>query len=186
MAAAPLIIAGAGMAISAIGKWKAGKAAKKEGEAQQRAAESQAALLDYNANVADLQAKDAVARGTQEEGQLRQRIRSTIGAQRASFAATGVDTGYGSAADTQADAAMLGELDTMTVRQNAAREAWGYKVEAIDLRRKAEITRKEGVNMAEAGKRAQSAARWGVAADVAIGTGNLLAAKYGWGDKKAS
>lgn len=185
MAAAPLIITGAGMAISAIGKWKAGKAAKKEGEAQKRAAESQAALLDYNANVADIQAQDAVARGAQEEGVLRQRIRSTIGQQRTTFAAAGVDVGYGSTVDVQADTEMLGELDAMTARQNAAREAWGFKVQAIDLRRKAEITRREGVAFEEAGKRAQSAARLGVATDIALGTGNLLAAKYGWGEKKA-
>src|SRR5512138_814564 len=126
MAAAPLIIAGAGAAISAIGQWKAGKAAKKQGEAQQRSAESQAELLDFNAHVADLQAQDATERGAQAESQLRQKIRSTIGTQRTQFAASGVDVGYGSAVDTQADAATLGELDALTIRQNAAREAWGY------------------------------------------------------------
>jgi len=186
MAAAPLIIAGGSLIMGAVSKWKAGNAAKKQGEQQKQAAESQAGLLDYNANVADLQAKDATARGVEEENKLRTRIRSTIGAQRTQFAAAGVDAGYGSAADTQADAAMLGELDALTVRTNAAREAWGYKVQAVDLRRKAEITRKEGQQMFEAGKQAQSAARWGAVGDSVIGGANLLATKYGWGEKKAS
>lgn len=176
----PLIIAGVGMAISAYSQWKAGKAAKEQGEAQRRAAESQAQLLDFNAHVADLQAKDAVERGAEEESRFRAGVRGMVGAQRAGIAAGNVDVGYGSAVDVQADAQHLGELDALALRNNAAREAWGYKVEAIDIRKRAEITRKEGVMMEKAGKVAQSAHRLGAVGGLITGAGSLAAEKYGW------
>lgn len=181
----PLIIAGVGMAVSAYSQWKAGKAAKEQGEAQRRAAEAQAKLLDFNAHVADMQAKDAVERGAEEESRFRSSVRGMIGSQRAGIAAGNVDVGYGSAVDVQADAAHLGELDALTIKTNAAREAWGYQVEAIDIRKRAAITRKEGVMMEKAGKVAQSAHRLGAIGGVVTGAGSLLAEKYGWRESPA-
>lgn len=177
----PLVIAGVGMAISAYSKWKAGKAAKEQGEAAKRAAYKQAELIDFNAHVADLQAKDAVERGAEEESRFRTSVRGMIGSQRAGIAAGNVDVGFGSAVDVQADAAHLGELDALTIRTNAAREAWGYKVEAVDLRARAKITREEGINMERAGKVAQSSHRIDAIGGIATGAGNLLAQRYGMG-----
>lgn len=178
----PLVIAAVGMGISAYSQWKAGKAAKEQGEAAKRAAESQAQLLDFNAHVADLQAKDAVERGAEEESRFRTGVRGMIGAQRAGIAAGNIDVGYGSAVDVQADAAHLGELDALALRNNAAREAWGYKVEAVDIRKRAEITRKEGVMMEKAGRVAQSAHRLGAIGGLVTGAGSLAAEKYGYRD----
>lgn len=158
-----------------------GKAAKKEGEAQQRAAESQADLSDYNGAVADLQAHDATVRGELEANKFRARTRVLIGEQRAGFAAGNIDVGFGSAVDVQADAATLGEMDALTIRTNAAREAWGYRVEATDQRNRGEIQRKEGANAADAGKEREKAAKWNMAS-TAVGVGSsLLESKYGWG-----
>lgn len=173
----------AGATTSAIGQIRAGRAARRVGEAQQRSAESQAELADYNAAVADLQAKDALDRGQEEEQRWRQKVRLMVGEQRAGQAASNVDVGYGSAVDVQADTAFLGELDAMTIRNNAAREAWGYKVAGEDLRRRAQIARKEGVMMLETGRAQQSAYNWGTAGTL-LGTGSsLLMTKYGFGKK---
>jgi hypothetical protein len=178
--AAILGLAFAGTATQAVGQWKAGTQAKKAGEAQRRAAESQAELLDFNAQVADLQAVDATARGLQEESRFRQGVRVMIGSQRAGIAAGGIDVGYGSAVDVQADAAMLGELDALTIRQNAAREAWGYKVEAADTRQRAKIARTEGVMLEAAGRANQTAARIGAVGGILGAGGSLLEARYGF------
>lgn len=175
-----LIGAFGGLGLSAVGQYKAGKAAQREGEAQKRAAESQAQLLDYNAAVADVQARDAIARGAEEESKYRQGVRKLIGSQRTALAASNVDVGFGSAADVQADAAFLGELDALTIRTNAAREAWGYKVEAEDTRKRAEITRREGVQLEAAGRERRNAAFVNMGASLLGGTGSLLAAKYGY------
>jgi hypothetical protein len=171
----------AGTATSIYGQVKAGKAAKKEGELQQQAAESQAHLSDYNAAVADLQAKDSEERGAIEANRFRARTRALVGEERTGFAAGNVDVGFGSAVDVQADAAFLGELDALTVRTNAAREAWGYRVEATDQRNRGEIQRKEGANAAAAGKERQKALNWGAAGTAFSSGASLLEARYGFG-----
>jgi hypothetical protein len=176
-----LMIAGA--ATKAYGQHKAGQAAKKEGEAEQRAAESQADLSDYNAAVADLQSKDAVERGALDANRFRARTRALIGEQRTGFAAGNIDVGYGSAVDVQADTAFLGELDALTVRTNAAREAWGFRVEATDQRNRAAIQRTEGANAATAGKERQKASNIAIAGTVFDTGSSLLEAKYGFGKR---
>ena len=87
--------------------------------------------------------------------------------------------GYLPAADVQADTAHQGELDALTLRTNAAREAWGYQVEAGDIRKRAQITRQEGRNIIEAGKRAQSGYRISAIGGLATDAGGLLMQRYG-------
>ena len=124
-------------------------------------------LADYNAGIADAQATDALARGREDEDRFRTDARRIKGTQRAAIAASGVEVDSGSARDIQADAASLGELDALTIRHNAEREAWGFGVDAENSRRQ--------------GRNAQSAGR-NQAIGTTIGTGySLLEAKYGWG-----
>jgi len=171
-------IASAG--VSAIASAKAGKSAERAGVLTQDAANDAAALQDWNAQVADLQAEDAIARGADDESRLRGQVRGIIGAQRAAGAANKVDVGFGSTLDVQADAAFLGELDALQVRSNAQREAWGYKVDAENLRRQANITRKEGVAAAASGRQQKTQAYLG-AANTVLGAGtSLIKAKYGF------
>lgn len=159
------LVAG-GTALSATGQVKAGNAAERAGAA---AADREI----YNSRVAELLSADALARGFDEESRFRTQVRTLIGSQRAAFAGQNVDVGSGSAADVQADAAYLGELDAQTIRLNAAREAWGYQVEAEDRRMAADVARKGG-------QAAASAGRWGAAATGLSGAGSLLLTAYGW------
>ena len=145
------IAAAAGTGIQVAGQIKAGNAAKKAG--------------DFNAAVSELQAKDALARGRTDEQRFRQGVRALIGSQRAGFAAQGVDVGVGSALDVQADAAFLGELDALTIRNNAQREAWGYRIEAENYRM--------------GGQQARTASRWNAVGTVLGTAGSLVAARYG-------
>ncbi len=178
-----LALTGAGVAMNAVGQIKAGHAQKAAGEAQQAAANSQADLADYNASVADAQAQDAESRGEIAASNFRRSVKGMIGAQRAGIAAGNIDVGFGSAVDVQADAARLGEMDVATIRTNAAREAWGYQVQATDLRASADIARKTGVYQAQAGEAAQSASYFGAAGTILTGASSLLSAKYGFGKK---
>jgi hypothetical protein len=179
----PLLIGltAAGTAVDVYGRVKAGKAEQAAGAAAQAAANDQADLSDYNAEVADLQAQDALARGAEQESRYRTQVRAAISTQRATLAANDVAVGFGSAADVQADAAYLGELDALTIRTNAAREAWGYQVQAADLHRQAAITRKTGVAAAAAGG-ARATADYLSAGSTILSAGtSLLQAKYGFG-----
>ena len=182
MAAAPLIIAGVGAGISAIGQWKAGTKMKEAGEAEQSAAFDQAALIDFNAHIADIQAEDALQRGQADEHRFRQGIALTVGSTRAGFAAQGVDLNEGSPVDVQADQVFRGELDAHQITTNAAREAWGFKVNAYDLRKQADIRRKEGINAAKTGVSQRNAARLGAVAGGITTGGNLLMQSFGFSD----
>jgi hypothetical protein len=180
LTAISLILAATSTATQIYGQKKAGDAAKKAGEQGQKASESQAQLADFNASVAELQAKDAIERGAEAESRFRTTIRSTIGSQRAGIAAGNIDVGFGSAVDTQADAAFLGELDAMTIRTNAAREAWGYQVQGQDMHKRAEIARKEGVYLEAAGRQNQQSAYIGAVGAGLGGGASLLQMKYGF------
>ena len=169
------------LALGALSSIKQGRATKQAGKLANEAAQEEAGLIDYNAAIADTQAADAMTRGQEREQRARAATRGLIGSQRASYAAQGVDVGQGSAADVQADAAFLGELDALTEETNAAREAWGFKVQATDLRNRADVTRRTGVNQERAANAAGNAAYLGGAANVIGGTANLLQARYGFG-----
>jgi hypothetical protein len=156
----------AGTTLSAVGSVKSGNAAK-------RAGESMAQREEYNAAIADLQADDALARGDEEASRFATQVRSLIGTQRAGFAAQNVVVGEGSARDVQQDTAYRGELDRQEILANAKREAWGFRVEAEDRRKGAEVAR-------AGGNAAASAGRWGAAATALGGAGSLALSAYGW------
>jgi hypothetical protein len=108
-----------------------------------QAGEMNQQLSEYNARVADLQADDALARGRDLEGRLRLKGKQLIGTQRVRLAAQGIDVTRGSALDVQADTAAELERDIITVRNNAAREAWGYRVQVVDSRFRGEVAQTE-------------------------------------------
>ena len=161
----------AGTAVQVYGQIKGGNAAKQAGEEAGK-------LEDYNAFVEEQAAKDAETRGALDEQQFRQQIRGTIGKQRAGFASQGVDVGAGSALDVQADAAYLGELDALTIRNNAAREAHGYRVEAERAKRRGKYARLTG-------QQAQAASRINAVSTVLSSAGSIagsgLQARYMYG-----
>jgi hypothetical protein len=150
-AAVGVVALGTGM--SAYGQHKAGRDAEK--------------LYDNNALLAEYQSQDALERGVVEERTMRRQTNKVIGAQRANLAAQGVDVNKGSALDVQADAAYLGELDAITIRNNAAKEAWGYRVAATDARARGDIARREGT--------------FGAFTTILDSAGSLLLANYGPG-----
>lgn len=110
-------------AIMAVQGVMAAKSAKDAGAAT-------AAADLQNAAYADAAANDSIKRGGVAEDQQRLQTKAAIGTQRAGFAANGVDVNSGSAANIQDDTAQLGEFDALTIRNNAAREAWGYRTQS--------------------------------------------------------
>lgn len=122
---------------------------------QRRAAKSaraqgnyEAGIYSQNADIAEQQAADAIARGRETE--LRQRAGSKVlvGSQRSALAANGVDANVGSAAEITGETQHLSALDELTIRNNAAREAWGYRVNAQQERQQGIMARMAGQNAA--------------------------------------
>lgn len=102
-----------------------------QGNAQDAAAQSQARDMRTNAGYANEAAEDALARGRYDADIQRLRTGQMIGTQRAAMAASGGLVDEGTNAILQQDTAQLGELDALTIQNNAAREAYGLKVQAI-------------------------------------------------------
>lgn len=115
--------------------------AYQEQKAANAAAQYNADVYERNAQIADMQAAEATAQGELEEKQYRLKLSQTQGQQRSALAAGGVVVDEGSAYDVLEDTVAYGELDALTIRRNAAVEAWGYKNEAIDYRAQASLLR---------------------------------------------
>jgi len=109
--------------------------------AQRAQARYQGQVEEENRKLAMLAADDAIQRGDVEEQAARMRTRQLISLQDAKFAASGVEVGSGSALDVTMDTAQFGELDALTIRNNAQREAWGYLSDATAASRRSSLTR---------------------------------------------
>lgn len=87
-----------------------------------------------NAQIADMHATDALRRGKNEEFAHRQKVQQLKSSQRASFASRGVALDEGSPLAVLVSTDYMGEVDAATIRENASREAWGYRVGASNYR----------------------------------------------------
>lgn len=114
-----------------------------QAQAQASAAKYNAKVNEMNAQLAERRAKDALERGRAEEQRKRLEVQQLLGKQRAAMAANGVDLSFGSPLDTIVDTAVMGELDALTVRSNAYREAYDYRVQAVNQRAGATLNRME-------------------------------------------
>jgi hypothetical protein len=105
-------------------------------------------MAEQNARFSELQEADAKDRGVRDAARVRGRVRQVRGSQRAALAAQGIDINSGSARDVQTDTETLGALDELTVRNNAWREAWGYKTQALNYRMEGQMAYKAGQSAA--------------------------------------
>lgn len=96
----------------------------------QRSASAIVAQSDFEAKLAALQATDAVQRGSEAAERERIQTETAVGSAKARLAASGVTVGTGSAARVVEQDSTLGALDQQMIRNNAAREAFGYKANA--------------------------------------------------------
>lgn len=127
--------------LSIIGGVQQYQAAKAEGEYAE-------AVANENAKINDLRAEQAAQIGNIEEERQRRRVRQMLGSQRAAFAANNVDMGTGTAVEVLGDTAGFGEADALAIRSNALREAWGFRVGAMDDRARGRAARAAGRNSA--------------------------------------
>jgi hypothetical protein len=114
--------------------------AYKQAQAQKALMRYQAKIAENNAQIARWQAGQATLVGQNEEQTSRLRTAQMFSAQRASMAANGIDLGEGSATDVLASTKYMGERDALTIRDNAARKAWGYNLQAQNYTNDAAMT----------------------------------------------
>lgn len=139
--------------------------------AQAQQAQSQSAMYGYQAQVArnnqtqaNAMAVDAETRGKADEQRQRTKTSLLMGTQQAALAAQGTDLS-GSSADILGDTAAVGELDALTIRSNAAREAWGYRAKGVEYG--------NAVQLANAQQGGSSLSALGVGSSLIAGAGSV-------------
>lgn len=103
---------------------------------------------ENNALSAEFAAKDALARGMVEEDKARDRARALIGKQKAALSANGIDFSTGVGGNILSDTAAMAEFDTLTVRNNAMKQAYGFKTQSDNLLSEGRAARIGGNNAA--------------------------------------
>jgi hypothetical protein len=109
-----------GGGVSAKGQWEQGKLDE--------------AYAQREAQIGEMQAADALQRSGTEEERYRRQLAQIIGMQRTEIGNRNVATS-GTALDLLGDTARIGAEDIETIRSEAARTAWGYRVGADESRR---------------------------------------------------
>ena len=133
------VVAVGASALSAYGQIQAGQAAKQAGDYN-------AAIARNNQIIAERQAEDAVKRGDIAADEQRRKTARVLGAQKAAIGASGVALDSGTPMDIFGDTAAFGELDALTIKSNAARDAYGYQVQGMNFEAEGAMARTRGTN----------------------------------------
>lgn len=101
-------------------------------------AKANAQISRTNAEIKEKAAADAIQRGADSASIARQKAREATAKFRAAAGSTGFLADTGSNLDIQEQNAGVGELNALTIQNNAEREAYGYKVGAVSDRQQAD------------------------------------------------
>ena len=130
--AATAATAGTMMAMSIAGTAMSAYGSLKQGQYQSK-------MAKRNAQTQEVMAKDAVERGNIAENAFRMKVAGIKGEQRANLAASNVNLQAGSPLTILEDTAQMGELDALSIRANAEREAYGHRVGASNALARGEL-----------------------------------------------
>lgn len=147
MCSPTLIIAAVGTAVTAIGQIRQSQAqaqaqevnARNQAQATETQARNAQIIGEYNAQVAETNselqtraATDVIRRGANDAAVIRENARRTSATGRAVQGSTGLLVDTGTFGDLIDENIQFGELNARTTINNAEREAFGFKVGAID------------------------------------------------------
>jgi hypothetical protein len=139
------------LGLTALGGVTGALGAIQQGKAQAASARFNAAVAGINAQQAERNAQMASEAGMAQAAMRERQTRAEVGQLKANQAASGIDVNSGSALDVRSSAAELGELDALTVRSNATKEAYGYSTQANSFRNEAGLENAEAENDETAG-----------------------------------
>ncbi len=139
-----LIAGAASAAVGAVG-------AISSANAQADASRFQSQVSANNAIIGQQQAQTTIASGEQQATTQALKTRATVGAIKAAQGASNVDVDSGSAVDVRSSQAELGMEDQLTIRSNAARQAYGYQVGAVSNTAQSQLLQKQASGAETAG-----------------------------------
>lgn len=144
-------LAVASIASAAVGTVASVAAAQQQAESQAGAARYQAQVAKNNQDVANQLAAQAGQEGEAQVSRKRLQTAAIIGSQQAAQAASGLDVNKGTALDVRSSAAELGELDALTIRNAAEKQAFGYKQAGLSYGAQAQLDQATAENALTAG-----------------------------------
>lgn len=97
--------------------------------------------LQYNAQIARMQAGEALEKGREALTEWRRGVREVIGAQKAAAAKAGVMVGTGSVGQLEASTRLKGAIGEDRLRISAYRESWYLKMMALQYQTQAQMLR---------------------------------------------
>lgn len=109
-------------------------AAKQQSDALNASADFSERMAGINDRIAGEAADQALKRGETAAGAMAKQGALVLGSQRLGLAAQGIALDSGSAQDIQVQTAENNALDVLTIKNNAAMEAWGIKTGAVNAR----------------------------------------------------
>lgn len=108
-------------------------------QTQKENLKAQMAIARLNADLARMDAEFAMMKGEKDIANLTLKAGNLKGAQTARLAASGVDITTGSAAELLKSTDIMKDADVQTIKMNALRESWGYKMQAVNYTNQATI-----------------------------------------------
>jgi hypothetical protein len=108
-------------------------------------AKTQQKISEYNAKLQRMRSGFALEQGQEAVKRQRMKVSGMIGAQRVGFAAQNILLDEGTAADVQQQTAYWGEVDAVTIRNNAAMEAWGYEQQGLSYELQGQQAMQQGI-----------------------------------------
>lgn len=135
----PAWLSYAGLGTSLLGGGLSAYGAMEAGEARARAGRFNREVALINSQAAEHNAELAAGAAEAQAGIQSQKNRAQIGAIIANQGASGVDIDSGSSLDVRSSAAELGELNALTVRSNAIKEAYGYQAQSKNYEAEASL-----------------------------------------------
>lgn len=124
----------AGLASNTIGSYYSAKN-------QKASFEYQAHMADLNAKLSEMSAQQELLKGERQIGALTLKAGQLKSSQRAAMAANGIDLGVGSAAEIQASTDLMKEIDANTIHANSVRDAWGFRMQGVNFQNDAIMKR---------------------------------------------
>lgn len=121
--ALPLLAAGSAV-MSTVG-------ALQQGEAASAADKYNGQIAMANSQIANRNAVQASEAGEIQAANSGMKTRANAGSIKANQGASGVDVNKGSPVDVRTSQDQLGKLDALTIRSNAAKQAYGYETQSF-------------------------------------------------------
>lgn len=169
---ASLILMAGSTAIAAGGAYESG-------QANAASAQYQANVARNNQQIANMNASAATQRGEVLAEQKQVQTSQQEGMARAVAGASGIDANTGTPVKLQSDIAKLGSYDAMTIRNSAAREAYGYKVQGLSYGAQAGLDEMQQQSAATGGDLGAMASLVGGASNISNKWGSIFPGSSG-------